>query len=213
VDDLTEAKGRLLQRLKRLEPATAQELAGGLGITDVAARQHLQVLEGHGLVEQEPRVTGERGRPAKLWRLTTLGRGAFPDRHGELTVSLLSTLRSELGEEAVERLIGARAREQTREYQSLIQLGRRSLRSKLETLARQRSAEGYMAEIVDEGRGSYLLIEHHCPICVAARACTGLCAAELEVFRNVLGPDVRVERTAHLLAGDVRCVYRVHAGV
>ena len=55
----------------------------------------------------------------------------------------------------------------------------------------------------------YLLVENHCPICSAAAQCQGLCAAELAVFRAVLGPDVDVERTDHILAGARRCAYRV----
>jgi len=54
-----------------------------------------------------------------------------------------------------------------------------------------------------------LLIEHHCPICEAAEACAGFCRAELGVFRAVLGDDVSVERTEHLLSGGARCAYRI----
>jgi predicted ArsR family transcriptional regulator len=59
------------------------------------------------------------------------------------------------------------------------------------------------------GGGGFLLVENHCPICAAARTCQGLCASELEVFRRVLGPDVTVERSDHILAGARRCAYRV----
>jgi predicted ArsR family transcriptional regulator len=48
-------------------------------------------------------------------------------------------------------------------------------------------------------------------VCSAAAACTGLCRGELELFRTVLGPEVAVERTQHLMAGDARCVYQVRA--
>jgi hypothetical protein len=39
--------------------------------------------------------------------------------------------------------------------------------------------------------------------------CTGLCGKELEVFQEVLGEDVRIERTEHIVAGARRCAYRV----
>jgi predicted ArsR family transcriptional regulator len=55
----------------------------------------------------------------------------------------------------------------------------------------------------------WLLIEDHCPICVAAQACQGFCRAELELFREVLGTDAQVVREQHLLAGARRCVYRI----
>ena len=84
-----------------------------------------------------------------------------------------------------------------------------SLPARLKALAAQRSEEGYMAEVEKEGPGSYLLIENHCPVCSAAAACQGLCAMELEVFQEVLGPGVEVARTDHILAGARRCAYRV----
>jgi predicted ArsR family transcriptional regulator len=80
-----------------------------------------------------------------------------------------------------------------------------------------RDAEGYMAEAQlppdngGGGDGSVLLVENHCPICAAARACQNFCRAELDVFRRVLGPDVRVERVEHQLAGARRCAYRIEA--
>jgi predicted ArsR family transcriptional regulator len=78
----------------------------------------------------------------------------------------------------------------------------------LARLAEARTREGYMAESRPEGEG-YLLVENHCPICVAATACQGFCRAELDTFREVLGPDVAVERTEHIVNGDRRCAYRV----
>ncbi|MGH2578525.1 MAG: MarR family transcriptional regulator, partial [Actinomycetota bacterium] len=42
-----------------------------------------------------------------------------------------------------------------------------------------------------------------------ARACQGFCRSELEVFRDVLGPGVEVERVEHILAGARRCAYRI----
>ncbi len=54
-----------------------------------------------------------------------------------------------------------------------------------------------------------VLVEHHCPICTAAAACPDLCRSELDLFRDVLGDDVVVERTQHLLAGNRRCAYTV----
>jgi predicted ArsR family transcriptional regulator len=118
-------------------------------------------------------------------------------------------MRRTFGEEGLGRVIQTRASEQVKRYRALMPAGTSSLKARVEALARQRTAEGYMAEVVVERPGCYLLIEHHCPICEAATCCLRLCGAELEVFRETLGADVKVERTAHLLSGDQRCVYRI----
>ena len=83
------------------------------------------------------------------------------------------------------------------------------LGERVRALAALRHEEGYMAEARGDGDGGFLLIENHCPICAAATACQGFCRSELEVFRAALGPDVRVERSEHLLAGARRCAYRI----
>jgi predicted ArsR family transcriptional regulator len=63
-----------------------------------------------------------------------------------------------------------------------------------------------------EGKGVFVLLENHCPICAAATACQGFCSSELELFRSVLGPSVTVERTEHIVGGDRRCAYRIVEG-
>jgi predicted ArsR family transcriptional regulator len=79
--------------------------------------------------------------------------------------------------------------------------------SRVRVLAAIRREQGYMAECVTRADGSLLLRENHCPICVAAKSCQGLCREELGLFRAVLGTRTHVERTDHILAGASRCAY------
>lgn len=206
---ISEAKRRLLDRLKRGGPATAGELAAALTLTDVAIRQHLLALEGQGLVGQRTNAPKGRGRPAVMWSLTELAQSLFPERHAELTIGLIEATRKAVGEKGLQRIIDVRAKEQAAAYRKIMPPRSAPLRKRVEALARQRTAEGYMAEVKREGRNAYLLIEHHCPICDAARCCVGLCGAELEVFQKTLGPGVTVQRTQHIVSGDDRCTYRI----
>jgi predicted ArsR family transcriptional regulator len=104
-------------------------------------------------------------------------------------------------------LIVARAEESKAAYTATL-AGSTDLGEKVARLAEARTREGYMAESREEGEG-YLLVENHCPICVAAKECQGFCRAELQTFREVLGPGVAVERTEHIVNGDRRCAYRI----
>jgi predicted ArsR family transcriptional regulator len=173
----------------------------------MAVRQHLYALAEQNLVtsRDDPRPLG---RPAKLWQLTPAANDVFPNAHADLTVSLLRSVRETFGEAGVGRLIGARSREQVEAYRAALPRGG-SLRTRLEALAKIRTAEGYMAEVQPESPGTWLFVENHCPICAAAATCQNLCAGELNVFRAVLGPRAQVERTDHILAGARRCAYRV----
>ncbi len=198
--------GRLLTLLKRRGPQSASELGTALGITGEAARQHLVKLASDGLVAASSEARGV-GRPVQLWALTEAGNARFPDTHAELTAQLLGMIRSELGEEALERLIAARAAQSAAGYEAALQ-GAADLKERVERLAAARTREGYMAECHDDGN-DLLLVENHCPICTAATACQGFCRAELGLFRRLLGEDVSVEREEHIVSGDRRCAYRV----
>jgi len=206
---LTDTKRRILDRLKRADTLTAPEVAAAFELTDTAVRQHLEALEQVGLVERTSAPPRGRGRPPVRWRLTAIANELFPDRHADLTVELIGAIREAVGDEGLDRVVANRASRQLASYRKVLpDPERSSVKVRVRRLAELRSAEGYLAEAVSEGR-DMLLLEHHCPICEAAATCQGLCRTELELFQEVLGDDVTVERTQHVLAGDLRCAYRV----
>lgn len=204
--ELSDAKRRLVERLKRVDSATAGELAAEFDLTDTAVRQHLESMHEAGLVRRARGSAHGRGRPAARWQLTDGADGAFPDRHADLTLDLIDAIRTSLGDEALALVIAERARRQSAEYGRIV--GEGSPDQRVRRLADQRSAEGYVAEVVVDGN-DLLLIEHHCPICPAAVACDDLCRSELRVFQESLGRDVVIVREQHVLSGDQRCSYRV----
>jgi predicted ArsR family transcriptional regulator len=208
VAELSDAKRRIVERLKRLDHATAVDLADEFGLTDAAVRQHLDALEALDLVERAPMAPNGRGRPPVAWRLTPAATELFPDRHGDLTVGLIDAIRAVHGDDGLDRVIEARTAQQRAAYRAALPGRAASVKVRVRRLAELRSAEGYLAEAMSDG-DAMVLVEHHCPVCDAASVCQGLCRAELDLFRSVLGDDVEVERTQHLLSGGTRCAYRV----
>jgi len=208
MNEMTDAKRRLVERLKRVDSCTASELAAEFGLTDTAVRQHLESLQSLGLVSRADGEASGRGRPAAQWRLTEAAASMFPDRHVDLTVDLIDSIRAELGDDALDRVIEARTRRQAQQYRAVA--GEGTVTVRVGRLAEQRTAEGYVADVSTDG-DDLVLVEHHCPIRIAAASCSALCRSELEVFRTALGSDVRVEREHHLLSGDQRCAYRISA--
>jgi len=200
------AHDRLLFLLKTSGLNTTAALAQELGITEEAARQQLLRMEEQGLVRATSEIRG-RGRPRQVWELTPAANRRFPDSHPELTAQLIATIRNELGEKALERVIAARGEELVRNYTFALK-DAPELPQRMERLVSLRNAEGYMAECRKEKDG-YLLIENHCPICAASGVCLKLCRSELELFSKVLGPSVGVEREEFILKGSRRCVYRI----
>ncbi|UGQ49024.1 helix-turn-helix transcriptional regulator [Massilia endophytica] len=198
---------QVLFLLKTRGPKTAQQLADMLELTSMGARRHLEAAEEKGLVRYED-VAEKVGRPSRRWLLTDAGHARFPDRHADLTLQLITQVRSLFGEEGMEKLILAREQASEEFYRKSVG-DSAPLAGKVEALAMAREVEGYMAEVEAQPDGSLLLVENHCPICAAARECQKFCRSELDVFQRVLGPGCKVERTEHLLSGARRCAYRI----
>jgi predicted ArsR family transcriptional regulator len=202
-------RAAVLDLLKREGPIAAEDMAAALGVTAMAVRQHLAGLEGEGLAAHESRESVGPGRPAKLWRATPAAAARFADSHSALAADLVTQMRKVFGEDGLDKILKLRTAEQEKTYGTEVS-AKHTLKARLEALARIRSREGYMADVRrDAETGDWLFVENHCPICTAARLCTGLCREELALFNRVLGSDVKVERVSHILAGAGRCAYRV----
>ena len=198
----------VLDLLKRNGEQTVAQLGAALGVSGVAVRRHLEVLEHVGLVRQTTRAQG-RGRPAHVYTLTELGHDLFPRNYHQLVAQLLEAATSELGPEAVERLFDHRQQELAGLY------GGRTRGQPLPELASALAAiqdeNGYMADCAAAGDGQFVVREHNCAIARVAGSWPTACAHELALFRQLAGPEVEVERVAHIQAGDPVCAYVLRA--
>jgi len=196
----------ILDRLKERGAQTAPSLARHLGVTSMAVRLHLYDLADEGLISFTEQKQG-RGRPAKFWQLTDAAQDIFPDAHQSLAVDLITSVKQAFGQKGLDTVVTAHSTSQLNNYTGQLS-GKKTLASRVKGLAKIRTAEGYMASAQEDAQG-WLFSENHCPICFAAKACTKLCANELWVFSEVLGPDVTIEREEHILSGARRCLYRI----
>jgi predicted ArsR family transcriptional regulator len=209
-DSSTRTRRGIIDLLKQQGGMDVMALSSEFLLSGMAIRQHLNALKEEGLVTHEEEAR-PMGRPAKLWRLTPEANRFFPNGYSELSVSLINSMREAFGNEGLDKLLAVRNNNMQEQY--LQHLGDASgVKEKLEKLADIRTNEGYMAEVKDQGDGSLLFIEKHCPICEAAAACTGLCKNELNLFQTILGNSVLIERVEHILVGGRNCVYRVREG-
>ncbi len=207
----TSTREKLLHSLKRSGPKTAAELATVLEVTAVAVRQHLQILVEEELVasEQERQPVG---RPAQRWHLTATAQKLFPDNHGKLVTDLLDAIGETYGDDGLRRVVEGRSRRMLERYTPRMPDNGAPLAQRVKVLTGIRNDEGYMAECQPDGTGSWLLIENHCPICSAAENCQEICTSESELFAAILGGNVKITRTEHVLSGNRRCVYEISNG-
>ena len=205
--DVKNTAERVLFRLKAEGPQTAQDIADAFSLSVMGAHKVLGGLSCAGLVAHEDVAEG-RGRPRRVFKLTEAGHKRFPDRSAELNAELIGMIRDAYGQAGIDQLLATREARLKERYAQDEQV---SLFDKVAAIAAKRASEGYMAHVETEADGALKLVEDHCPICSAAKACGGFCASELETFRTVLGPEAEVTREEHLMSGGRRCTYRIRA--
>lgn len=148
---------KIIQLLKLHGPLTAKTLAEELALTTMGVRQHLQALEDAGDVDIEDRVEG-RGRPTRYWGLTELSRTHFADRHSELSLQLIDSVKMIFGDQGLDKLIEHREHTAMQQYRSAMQ-GMTDIASRLTKLVELRTLEGYMAT-QEQADGVFWLLEN-----------------------------------------------------
>jgi predicted ArsR family transcriptional regulator len=189
-------------------PMTAVVVAEQLGISPTAVRRHLDALLADGETETRGAPRGGprgRGRPAKLFILTEVGRARFGHAYDDLAVSAIRFLAEHAGEDAVrafaERRVATLVGPHTDAVKSHSDPAMRA-----EALAVALSREGYAASTRQVGAGAQLC-QHHCPVAHVAAEFPQLCEAETEAFANLLG--THVQRLATIARGDNACTTHV----
>lgn len=197
---------RLLYLLKTKGRQSSAKLGSALQISDEGARQQLVKLSKEGYVKHVSSPSGV-GRPSQLWELTEAGRSGFPDGHADLAAQLIKAINTELGESVMETLVRSREQESAANYPELLKT-ELTLERKVEALASLRTKEGFLAEWTKEDE-CFLLVENHCPICVAVTLCPSVCRAELTAFQRAFGEEISIRRIEHIIEGSRRCVYLI----
>jgi predicted ArsR family transcriptional regulator len=190
-------------------PSTAADLARRLDLSPAAVRRHLDHLALEGMVEsREPKVYGTRGRgrPAKVFALTEVGRDSFDQQYDDLAVQAMRFLAETQGEEAVVEFARRRVAFVERDYAAVMDLDP-SL-TPAEALAKVFTQNGYAASVRDLAPVNGIsvgeqLCQQHCPVSHVAHEFPQLCEAETEAIASVLG--THVQRLATIAHGDGVC--------
>jgi predicted ArsR family transcriptional regulator len=199
---LGEMRATIVEDLRRETDRSVAELAELLGISEVATRRHLVVLEDEGLVAART-VNQGRGRPAARYHLTEDARRLFPQGHDRLASEVLDYLADEHGRDGLQSFLRWRMKRQIEGLRGAVTA--EDLHGRLEQLAGALSDAGYEASVGPDGEG-FTLKQHHCAIEDVAREHPELCAYEAASFSKVLGRDVTVSRRETLASGSRACV-------
>ncbi len=185
-------------------PMTAAALAERVGLSPAAIRRHLDQLLAEGaIVSREASTIGRRGRgrPARTYLLTEIGRTRLPHAYDSLAVDALEFLADAAGPEAVTAFARRRAEgliEGVRDQLAAAQ----DVPAKAEILAGALTGAGFAASVQEVGIGQQLC-QHHCPVAHVATRFPQLCEEEMTVITEALG--TYAQRLATIARGDSFC--------
>lgn len=183
-----DTRHRILLHVLRHGPVSASDISDEFGLSAAGVRRHLDNIVSDGLAEvlDAPR-SGQRGRPAKLFRLTDQGRAQFGHDYDTLALLALRALRNTGGTQAVEHFASQRIHEVLGDLPPVEDLADDDdVTSKAHAIAEALTRKGYAAT-VDSTAGGVQICRHHCPIQEVAHEFPELCAAEHRVVAELLG--------------------------
>jgi len=187
-------------------PSTAIDLAEHLNLAPAGIRRHLDSLVAEGVLEaREPHQTSVntrgRGRPAKVFVMSELGREKFEHSYDDLAVSALKFMAGLDDGELVTKFARTRAMDIQRRALETV-ADKIVIAERAAALAEFLNQEGFAANSHSRGAGEEIC-QNHCPIAHVAAEFPQLCDAETEAFSRVLG--THVQRLATIAHGDGVC--------
>lgn len=197
----TGTRATILELLKRSGEMTAADLGRDLGVSTMAARQHLAVLEAENLVETSLRRSGV-GRPTSVYRLTEKGQETFPRLYDEFLLLVLRAVAELHGHEGIQAIMQWRAEQTDRMYGE--RLRRLPPRERVLALFDLLEETGHMPELSDTA-SEIVIVEHNCPIARVSREFPDICVSELSLIRRLV--DLPATRDTCMAEGAVVCRY------
>lgn len=199
----------LLLRLRIDGPSSPDRLATRLGASRTGVLQQLRALEAAHLVSRQTIRHGV-GRPRHLYDITLDAQDLFPANYDGLAAGLLAAIEAIGGEDLLDQVFTARRRQLSARVRDDLgdhMTNGAPLLERVHELAVIQANNGYLASASVDPDGAIRLVEHNCAIYHVAAGSPAACAAELELFAEVLGADV--VREQHIASGDRCCSYRI----
>jgi predicted ArsR family transcriptional regulator len=200
------ARQRVLGRLKERGSATVEELARDLDVVPVTMRTHLAALAGQGLVEAQTE-RGRVGRPRQRFSLTRQADSLYPNRYAAFAGDLLDSLRALAGARGIEQLLDVTAARQAAENAGHVH--GRTLAERVPLVAEVLCAESGLADWSEE-TDRFVIRDRHCPYGDLARSRPEICHYHTQVVTRLLGEPVSLDRA--IARGDHYCHFSVARG-
>jgi predicted ArsR family transcriptional regulator len=201
----------ILVRLRQGGPASPDELAAALGASRTGVLQQLRTLEAANLVRHETERHGV-GRPRHRYDVTAAAQKLFPSNYSGLAAGLLQAIHAVGGHELLDQVLAAHRRRVGDRVLKVMDerlTADAQLLDRVRALAAVQDEQGYLSDVQLAPDGTIRMHQRNCAVYQVASGEPAVCAAELELFHDVLGREV--VRETHIVSGDRCCTFRVDA--
>jgi predicted ArsR family transcriptional regulator len=189
--------GLLLERKGGL---TIDQMAGALGITRTAVREHVGALERERLIAAGALASSTGGRPGRLYALTARGMALFPKQYDLMARLLLESLSHRLGAAETERELRTLGANLAARFKDRVR--GRTLAERTRAIAELMRELGYEASAQT---GEPTIEALNCVYHELAQQDQTVCALDLSLIENLA--DAQVEHRACMARGDNACVF------
>ena len=204
------AAATVARTLLQAGPSTATDIADTLGLSGAAVRKQLDQLLQLGLVESSERAPygpaaldskRGRGRPSRVFMLTSAGRARFGEQQESLGLSAVKYLNNTSGSGAVIDFATSVASDFVARHIEITELG--TIEERAVALIEALNQDGYAATETVGLYGSTQICQHNCPMGDIAIEFPAMCEAETKAFSELTG--VHVTRLATIAKGNAVC--------
>jgi DeoR family transcriptional regulator, suf operon transcriptional repressor len=186
--------------LERKDGLTIDQMATSLGITRTAVREHVAALERDRLVA--PRAFAvTRGRPGRLYALTTRGMSVFPKHYDLMARLLLENLTARLGAAQAQEELRGLGEKLAAQFKARVGAG--TLAQKANAIALLMRELGYESSAPNEEAATIEAL--NCVYHDLAKADPTVCTLDLALIENLADADI--EHRACMARGDNSCVF------
>lgn len=193
-------KSKIIMRLRTDAEVSLGDLSTGLDITKVATLKHVTKMEENGLIQRRYASLG-RGRPKCMFSLTEKGEDSLPKNYSDIALEALNFIDENFGRKFVAEILKLRTQKLVSRYKGeLLNLEKNE---SVLALSRLRDLEGYMSSSKQLDESTFELIEYNCPILNISKSYSEACAAENQLFKEVISAEV--ESTHRLVSGGKLC--------
>ena len=201
---------KIVELLKERGRATVEELADAVGLTQMAVRHHLNVLQAENLVAASSvRRKSHPGRPQQLYALTEAANELFPEEYYHLADYLLDEVKASLGKAGLDELLRRIASRMAAEAPPM-RPGQR-LEEHLDRAVQFLGQKGFTARWEVAGDKTIFIRMLTCPYRQVAREHNEVCHLDMQIIKEMLNVDpVRLTCMAN---GDEYCTYRINQSV